>query len=161
MFHIQGRDLHVFSQFRFKQAQSLVCCIVEAHGNVQLLSYYTYRLLKAPPRWIASRRLRVSHAQNLWGSYHRAAVKIHQNVEFCVNDHQLRWIPRRFIQANLYYLYIKAHSVRRPSSSIGLAVHAVRYLHESFRANFDTPPPRSSEPIWDAELKLYIYNYNM
>ena len=36
-------------------------------------------------------------------------------------------------------VHIKAHSVRWPSSSIGLAVHAVRYfLHETFRANFDS-----------------------
>ena len=53
---------------------------------------------------------------------------------------------------------IKAHSVRRSSSIIGLAVHAVRYLHEPFRANFD-PSPRSSELIWDTELKLYTCNY--
>ena len=53
---------------------------------------------------------------------------------------------------------MKAHSVRRLSSSIGLTVHAVRYLHEPFQANFD-PPPYISEPIWDTELELYTWNY--
>ena len=33
--------------------------------------------------------------------------------------------------------HTKAHSVWRPSSSIGLAVHVVRNLHEPFRANFN------------------------
>ena len=37
----------------------------------------------------------------------------------------------------VHTMFIKEHSVCSPSSGFGLALHAVRYLHEPFRANFD------------------------
>ena len=54
----------------------------------------------------------------------------------------------------LFKYIIKAHSVRRPGSSIGLTVHAICYLHKPFRANSD--PPAARNPF---EIQSWIYTH--
>ena len=68
------------------------------------------------------------------------------------NTHNALWLTQKdhstkfaaqwaflFFESNRYTTHrrVKAHSGRRPSSSICLAVHAVCYLHEPFWSNFD------------------------
>ena len=66
-------------------------------------------------------------------------IHIHISFSWACNLFKLLLLIKIQTFFLLLKMNIKAHSVRRPSLSTGLAVHVVRYLHESFRANSGHP----------------------